>query len=255
MPQDIRVTDTTRTLIFNARDQGDTTAHTNGSWGDFQNAHACWEVDINAQRFNRSYTITIPQTPDNSLEFEHSVDDDVQVFIDGVQVFTDGASFRTQKRTIVTGIAPGNRTLSWTAQNGVGPSGGSGPGGLALLVYALVPGPVDGIGYTDQQLNTLLSNFESGKRIRASDIQAALSLYQDFITHEHDLLNYIVKDTFGTTAGDQTSFNTVQTLTVNGVAAKPADPQANTRITAADHAAFRNAFNSARTHTHNWDDT
>lgn len=255
MPQDTRVTDSARTLIFNARAQGDTTAHTNGSWGAFQNAHACWEADINAQRFNRSYTITIPQTSDNSLEFEHSVDDDVQVFIDGVQIFTDGGSFRTQKKTVITGIAPGTRTLSWTAQNGVGPSGGSGPGGLALLVYANVPGPVPGIGYTDQQLNALLSNFEPGKRIRASDIQAALALYQDFITHEHVLLNYTVKDTFGTTAGDQTAFSEVATLSVNGVPAKPADPQSNTRITAADHAAFRNAFNSMRTHTHTWNDT
>jgi len=254
MPQDIRTTDATRTLIFNARDQADTTAHTNGSWGAFQNAHACWEVNIGATNFNRSYTITVPQSGDNFIEFEHSVDDDVQVFIDGAQVFTDGASFRTQKLTRVTGITPGNHTLSWTAQNGVGPSGGSGPGGLALLVYANAGSAVPGINYTTQQLDDLLSNLEPGKRIRAADIQAALALYQDFITHEHNLINFVAKDVFGSTAGDQSVVATVQTLTVEA-AAKPADPQSNTRITAVDHTAFRNAFNSLRTHNHLWDDT
>ena len=114
--------------------------------------------------------------------------------------------------------------------------------------------PNAGINYTVQQLDNLLAKFTTGQVIFAVDVQTLLDYYSDFQTHTHGLLDLIVVDNFGNTAGDQSSSENDTTGNPNGTNALPADPTAGTTITAVKHNEIRNALNSLREHTHTWDD-
>lgn len=115
-------------------------------------------------------------------------------------------------------------------------------------------GAASGLAYTEQQLNTLLGKFTTGQILFAADVQVLLDYYLDFRTHIHAVTDTKVKDTFGNTAGDQSSSDEENTGNPNGTLAVPSDPAAGTTITAATHLELRNALNSLRGHTHTWDD-
>jgi len=254
MPQNTKTTDAAGVLVFDAKNPGSgdpVYRQTTSSWGSFMNNNAVWESSITATRFNRTYSFTVPSSSVGTASALVAVDDDVQVAIDGTRVFTDAQTFTTV-RTVPLNISPGNHTISWTAQNGVGPSGGSGPGGLSLLIYANTLGVPVGIDYTLNEVNTVLNYFTPNNRVRASHVNELLSLYSRFQNHKHTLTDVVRLKTFGNTGSSLSAVD--ETGAVSGTSAQPSNVAAGTQITAAQHALVRQALNSLRTHFHNWTD-
>lgn len=256
MPQDTKTTDSNKLLVFDAKSPGSgdpVYRQSYPSWGAFMNENAVWESNIGASNFNRTYTFSVPSTATGTAIAYFAVDDDAQINIDGVRVITDAQSYKGVK-TKQLSIGPGTHVINWTCQNGVGPSGGSGPGGLALLIYVDNAGVPSGINYTVAQLDALAAKFVRGQRIRSAHIEELLGYYNDFLTHTHNLEDITVKDTFGNTAGDQSASVNDATTNPTNAAARPANTAPNTRITAPKHEEIRAALNSLRTHVHSWTD-
>lgn len=254
MPQSTKTTDTAGVLVFDAKNPGSgdpVYRQTYPSWGTFMNNNAVWESNINATQFNRTYSFSVPSTSVGTASALVAVDDDVQVSIDGAQVFTDAQTFTTV-RTVPINLSAGNHTISWTAQNRVGPSGGSGPGGLSLLIYANTLGVPSGIDYSLAEVNQVLGYFTPGNRVRANHVNELLDLYARFQGHKHGLTDIVRLKTFGNT-GSSLSVSG-ETNTVSGTNPKPSNVAAGTQITAAQHALVREALNSLRTHFHSWSD-
>lgn len=113
-------------------------------------------------------------------------------------------------------------------------------------------GGASGIGFSDSQLDDLLSNFESGKLIRRSDVQTLLDYYSDFTTHTHGLTDIYRLKTFGNTGSSKSESDATGNPTnLSGV---PGDPASGSLITASKHNEVRNAINSTRGHVHQWTD-
>lgn len=256
MPQDIKTTDAERILVFDAKNPGagdPVYRQTHSGWSDFMNQNGVWESSITANNFNRTYSFNVPASAVGTATAFFAVDDDVQISIDGVQVIVDAQSFRGVRSKQID-LAPGTRVISWTAQNGVGPSGGSGPGALALLIYADTGGVPKGIDYTLEDINRVLGYFTPGQRIRATHINELLDLYADFRSHSHGLTDIKVKDTFGNTGEDQSSSVADETGDPINLGSTPSDVSAGTRITAAQHELVKEALNALSTHVHTWGD-
>jgi hypothetical protein len=256
MPQDTKTTDAEKVLVFDAKNPGagdPVYRQTHSGWSSFMNENGVWESSITANNFNRTYSFSVPSSGVGTATAFFAVDDDVQISIDGTEVIVDAQSFRGVRSKQLS-LAPGNHIISWTAQNGVGPSGGSGPGALALLIYADTGGVPSGITYTTEDITTVLNYFTPGNRIRANHVNELLDLYADFKSHRHSLTDIKVKDTFGNTGGDQSSSVADETSDTIGTNATPSDVSAGTRITSAQHTLIRDALNSLRIHVHNWGD-
>lgn len=113
---------------------------------------------------------------------------------------------------------------------------------------------VQSVGYTTEQIDTLLASFEAGDIITKAAVDAMLDYYADIHDHDHDVDDYATKDTFGNLAGDQTSVTTGENTQVANLNSIPGDPGTNSTITASKHNEIRNAVNSLRGHVHVWDD-
>jgi hypothetical protein len=113
---------------------------------------------------------------------------------------------------------------------------------------------VQSVGYTTEQIDTLLASFEAGDIITKAAVDAMLDYYADIHDHDHDVDDYATKDTFGNLAGDQTSVTTGENTQVASLNSIPVDPGTNSTITASKHNEIRNAVNSLRGHVHVWDD-
>lgn len=113
---------------------------------------------------------------------------------------------------------------------------------------------VQSVGYTTEQIDTLLASFEAGDIITKAAVDAILDYYADIHDHDHDVDDYATKDTFGNLAGNQTSVTTGENTQVASLNSIPVDPGTNSTITASKHNEIRNAVNSLRGHVHVWDD-
>lgn len=110
------------------------------------------------------------------------------------------------------------------------------------------------ISYSTANIDTLLASFEAGDIITKAAVDTLLDYYADITDHDHDVDDYNVKDTFGNTAGNQTSVNSGENVNDATLNAIPVDPGTSSTITASKHNEIRNAVNSLRGHTHTWDD-
>ena len=110
------------------------------------------------------------------------------------------------------------------------------------------------ISYTTAQIDTLLTSFEEGDIITKAAVDTLLNYYADIYDHDHDVTDFAVKDTFGNTAGDQTSSTTGENTQDAALNAIPPDPGSASTITASKHNEIRNAVNSLRGHVHVWND-
>lgn len=110
-----------------------------------------------------------------------------------------------------------------------------------------------GISYSTANIDSLLNSFDAGDIITKSAVDTLLDYYADIRDHNHVLNDVAVVDNFGNTAGNQSS-SADETVAQASLTATPADPGANSTITASKHNAIRNAVNSLRGHVHSWTD-
>lgn len=116
-------------------------------------------------------------------------------------------------------------------------------------------GGASGINYSVADCDNLLAKFDQGEIIYAADMQTLAELFNDFLSHNHDVTDILQKDTFGNTGGDQTVTNDETTsLTKDIIALNDTINRAGTPITAGFHDLLRGRLNSLRTHDHDFDD-
>lgn len=109
------------------------------------------------------------------------------------------------------------------------------------------------VSYTTANIDTLLNSFDAGDIITKAAVDTLLDYYADITDHDHTVNDVAVVDNFGNLAGNQSS-SANETVADASLTAVPADPGANSTITASKHNAIRNAVNSLRGHVHSWTD-
>ena len=109
-------------------------------------------------------------------------------------------------------------------------------------------------GYSTAQIDSLLTSFDAGDIITADAVNLMLTYWSRLSSHDHGITDFVTKDTFGNTSGDQSNSSNHNTNAPKNIPGLPAFVSQGQTVLATKHNQIRNAHNYFRTHVHTWRD-
>ena len=108
--------------------------------------------------------------------------------------------------------------------------------------------------YSTANIDSLLTSFDAGDIITADAVNLMLTYWARLSTHDHGITDFVTKDTFGNTSGDQSNSSNHNTDQPKNTPLLPAFVSQGQTVLATKHNQIKDAHNFFRTHVHNGSD-